>query len=124
MPKRRLSGYDKFVHADWTKYQEIEQSGKIVLLGEWFVFFKRGWQAELGTAWLPEGKIPQPLSSSPASEAQQDPLMLFRGQEKIQLPSVEIEPKPLPRPALVSLTCDKSLYRVRQDTVRLLIASP
>src|SRR5204862_4059619 len=100
MPKRPLGNYDKFVCPDWTKFQETGQLGNNILLGEWFVFFKAGWQMSLGTAWLPEGKIPQMLSSLPNSDRRQDPLILFRGQEKIHLPSVEIDPKPLPRPSL------------------------
>src|SRR6266702_3024317 len=35
-----------------------------------------------------------------------------------------IKPAALPRPQLVSLTCDKALYRANRDTVRLLIAAP
>jgi hypothetical protein len=125
MAKRRLLAHiDTLVRADWTKSQEIEQLGDTVLLGEWFVFCRAGWQISPGTAGLPEGKKSQTLSSSPNTDLQQDPLILFRGQEKIHLPSVGIDAKPLPRPALISFTCDKSLYRVRRDTVRLLIASP
>src|SRR5262249_38544792 len=76
MPKRRpLGSYDTFVRPDWTKSQETEQLGDTVLLGEWFVFFKAGWQKTLGTAWLPEGNIPQTLSSSSTSDDQQDPLI-------------------------------------------------
>ena len=130
LKRRPLQNSDKFVRPDWTRFQETEQLGNTVLLGEWFVFFNAAWQgqaqgtAPTGTGWLQEGERPEVLSPSPNDNDQQGPLILFRGQEKIRLPSVEIDPKPLPRPALIAFTCDKSLYRVRQDTVRLLIASP
>jgi len=53
------------------------------------------------------------------------PAILFRGQDKeITLPGTRITPTALPRPQLVSLTCDKALYRANRDTVRLLIAAP
>jgi hypothetical protein len=124
MPQRQLQNFDNLVHLDWTKEQDVKQLGDDILLGEWFIFFKQGWHIPPETSWQPEGKLGQLLSSTSNTERLQQPLILFRGNEKIQLPAVSIDPKPLPQPTLISLTCDKSLYRVQHDTVHLLIASP
>ncbi len=80
----------------------FEQFGEDAFLGNWFVFLKATSDVENRT----ESQI------------------LFRGREKLTLPGVEIQPKPMPHTALVSLTSDKTLYHANRDRVRLLIACP
>ncbi len=90
--------------------------GDAALVGKWFVFLKAHWLQRSGMDAL--------LATSGISGAPK-PTILFRGQDKeITLPGTRITPTALPRPQLVSLTCDKALYRANRDTVRLLIAAP
>jgi len=90
--------------------------GDAALVGKWFVFLKAHWLQRSGMDAL--------LATSGISGVPK-PAILFRGQDKeITLPGTHITPTALPKPQLVSLTCDKALYRANRDTVRLLIAAP
>ena len=82
----------------------VAQLGEDALLGSWFVFLKAYAQASQGQNTSPQ--------------------ILFRGNKTLTLPGAEIQPTPLPRCTLVSLTSDKTLYRANRDVVRLLVASP
>jgi len=94
----------------------VNTLGDAALVGKWFVFLKAHWLQRTGMDAL--------LATSGISGAPK-PAILFRGQDKeITLPGTRITPTALPRPQLVSLTCDKALYRANRDTVRLLIAAP
>jgi hypothetical protein len=95
----------------------IENLKDAVLVGNWFVFFKSSWLARSGVdKLLATANIP--VTSAP-------PAIAFRGgKDPLTLPGVHIQPTPLPSPSLVSLTCDKALYRAQRDTVRLLVAAP
>ena len=94
----------------------VNTLGDAALVGKWFVFLKAHWLQRSGMDAL--------LATSGISGAPK-PAILFRGQDKeITLPGTRITPTALPRPQLVSLTCDKALYRANRDTVRLLIAAP
>jgi hypothetical protein len=94
----------------------VNTLGDAALVGKWFVFLKAHWLRRSGMDTL--------LATSGISGAPK-PIILFRGQAKeIALPGARIAPAALPRPQLVSLTCDKALYRANRDTVRLLIAAP
>jgi hypothetical protein len=98
-------------------YSMIENLKDAVLVGNWFVFFKSSWLARSGVdKLLATANIP--VTSVP-------PAIAFRGgKDPLTLPGVHIQPTPLPSPMLVSLTCDKALYRAQRDTVRLLVAAP
>ncbi len=97
-------------------YAMVEALKDTVLIGNWFVFFKPAWLEHSGlNKVLETARIPLPTASS---------AIVFRGKEPLSLPGAHIQPTPLPSPSLVSLTCDKSLYRAQRDTVRLLIAAP
>ncbi len=94
----------------------VNTLGDAALVGKWFIFLKAHWLQRSGMDAL--------LATSGISGAPK-PTILFRGQDKeIALPGAHIKPAALPRPQLVSLTCDKALYRANRDTVRLLIAAP
>src|SRR6266849_8248163 len=94
----------------------VNTLGDAALVGKWFVFLKAHWLQRSGMDAL--------LATSGISGVPK-PAILFRGQDKeITLPGTRITPTALPRPQLVSLTCDKALYRANRDTVRLLIAAP
>ncbi len=94
----------------------VNTLGDAALVGQWFVFLKAHWMQRSGMDAL--------LATSGISGAPK-PAILFRGQDKeITLPGARITPAALPRPQLVSLTCDKALYRANRDMVRLLIAAP
>jgi len=105
---------DQFV--SMTDFAMVEQLGDAVLLGNWFVFLKAEWLQRSGLERLLEQAN---VAGTPARSA-----IVFRGKETITLPGARIVPTPLPTMKLVSLTCDKALYRAKQDTVRLLIAAP
>src|SRR5947209_5680838 len=109
-----LSTYDPLVTI--SDMSAIQQLGDAALLGNWFVFLK--------PEWLTRSGMTQLLAASGLVEPLARPIVLFRGKETLTLPGVKIAPTSLPRPMLVSLTCDKALYRVRRDTIRLLIAAP
>jgi hypothetical protein len=95
----------------------VNALGDAALVGQWFVFLKAHWLQRSGMDTL--------LTTSGIAGAAAKPVILFRGQDKeIALPGAHIKPAALPRPQLVSLTCDKALYRANRDTVRLLIAAP
>src|SRR5215472_2920482 len=97
----------------------VNTLGDAALVGKWFVFLKAHWLQRSGMDAL--------LATSGRSAISGDakPVILFRGQDReIALPGARIKPADLPRPQLVSLTCDKALYRANRDTVRLLIAAP
>ncbi len=97
--------------------QLINTLGDAALVGSWFVFLKADWLQRSGMDTL--------LTTSGIAGVTPKSAILFRGQAKeITLPGARISPKALPRPQLVSLTCDKALYRANRDTVRLLIAAP
>lgn len=93
----------------------IDTLGDAALLGNWFVFLKAEWLQRSGMHSL--------LATSGLAEITPKPTIQFRGNE-VTLPGAKITAKALPRPQLVSLTCDKALYRANRDTVRLLIAAP
>ncbi len=106
-----LTEYDPLVTI--RQKEIIEQLGDSVFLGNWFVFMK--------------ANMAEKFSSDGATDVEsfnREPQILFRGKNKLTLPGVEIQPKPLPRCDLVSLTSDKTLYRAQRDVVRLLVASP
>ena len=98
-----------------TDFAMVEQLGDAVLVGNWFMFLKPEWLERAGLARVLE------LSGV---ESKVHAAVVFRGKETIMLPSAHIAPTTLPTTRLVSLTCDKALYRAKQDTVRLLIAVP
>src|SRR5437868_5143766 len=109
----------KLVHDPYvsiTDFSMVENLGDTALLGNWFVFLKADWLKRSGMAQL--------LEPSSLLEAFARPTIVFRGKEEITLPAARIAPTPLPGVNLVSLTCDKALYRANRDTVRLLIAVP
>jgi hypothetical protein len=115
MPSQKpLPNYDSRVTFSYASTGQ--QFGDSILLGHWFVFVKPDWIQRTGFEQL--------LTLSGLTEQQIKPAILFRGKAKITLPGVEITPTPLPQPVLASITCDKQLYRVNRDTVRLLIAAP
>lgn len=94
----------------------VNTLGDAALVGKWFVFLKAHWLQRSGMDTL---MATSGIAGTPKS------VILFRGQDKeIALPGARIAPAALPRPQLVSLTCDKALYRANRDTVRLLIAAP
>jgi len=96
------AGYDPLVSVQ--QRDVFEQFGEYAFLGKWFVFLK--------------------ATDSSQMQERTQPQILFRGKEELTLPGAEIQPTPLPRCTLVSLTSDKTLYRANCDAVRLLIASP
>ncbi len=97
-------------------YSLVNTVGDSALVGNWFVFLKADWLKRSGMDKL--------LATSGIAQVTPKPAILFRGKEEIALPGATIVPSPLPRPNLVTLTCDKALYRANRDTVRLLIAAP
>src|SRR5437588_1245497 len=113
-PQKLLADYDPYVSI--TDFSMVENLGDTALLGNWFVFLKADWLKRSGMAQL--------LEPSSLLEAFARPAIVFRGKEEITLPAARIAPTPLPGVNLVSLTCDKALYRANRDTVRLLIAAP
>src|SRR5713226_9465063 len=115
MPLQKLiADYDP--HVSITDYAMAEKLGDTALLGNWFVFLKADWLNRSGMAQL--------LQPSSTGETFARSSIIFRGKEEITLPSARITPTVLPTTRLVSLTCDKALYRANSDTVRLLIAAP
>ena len=113
-PQKLVADYDPLVSI--TDFSMLENLGDTAFLGNWFVFLKEEWLKRSGMARL--------LESSSVVEAFARPTIVFRGKEEITLPAARIAPTPLPGVNLVSLTCDKALYRANRDTVRLLIAAP
>ena len=113
-PQKLVADYDPLVSI--TDFSMLENLGDTAFLGNWFVFLKEEWLKRSGMARL--------LESSSVVEAFARPTIVFRGKEEITLPAARIAPTPLPGVNLVSLTCDKALYRANRDTVRLLIAVP
>lgn len=109
-----LATYDPLVTI--SDQQATQQLGDAALLGNWFVFLK--------TEWLIRSGMAQLLSPSSITQTLAKPNIIFRGKEPITLPGAKIMPTPLPRANLISLTCDKALYRVKRDTIHLLIAAP
>ena len=102
-------------HITIQQWDRVQQLGEGVFIGNWFVFVRAN------------SLMAAQLSSQSAVDTGTfllEPRVLFRGKEKLSFPGVEIEPTPLPQCTLLSLTSDKSLYRLNRDTVRLLIASP
>ncbi len=112
MPPQKLANYDPYVNI--SDYALVNTLGDAALVGNWFVFLKADWLERSGMDKLL-------ITSGVAATAK--PAILFRGQE-IALPGARVAPMALPRPNLVSLTCDKALYRANRDTVRLLVAAP
>src|SRR5690242_9446423 len=87
----------------------VEQLGDTVLLGNWFVFLRAEWLKRSGMSQLfPVAGTGEYLARS---------TVLFRGKDTLTLPGARVAPTALPRPNLVSLTCDKALYRANRDTV-------
>src|SRR5947208_2428160 len=113
-PQKLVADYDPLVLI--TDFSMLENLGDTAFLGNWFVFLKAEWLKRSGMARL--------LEPSSVVEAFARPTIVFRGKEEITLPAARIAPTPLPGVNLVSLTCDKALYRANRDTVRLLIAVP
>jgi hypothetical protein len=91
----------------------VQKLSDLALLGNWFAFLKPQWLERSGLDML--------LASGGRGAPR--PAIIFRGQN-ISLPGATIAKKALPAVRLLSLTCDKALYRARRDTVRLLIAAP
>src|SRR5438105_4802296 len=111
-PQKLVADYDP--HVTITDFSMVETLADTALLGNWFVFLKAAWFQHSGLAQL--------LEPSSAGEQLARATIAFRGKrEDITFPSVRISPTPLPTTNLVSLTCDKALYRANRDTVRLLI---
>src|SRR5258708_1016127 len=113
-PQKLLADHDPHVHI--TDFSMLATFGDTALLGSWFVFLKSDWFKRAGIA--------QFLESAAGGQSSPKPAILFRGKQEIVLPALRIAPTSLPRVALVSLTCDKALYRAHHDTVRLLVAAP
>lgn len=110
-----LAAYDPTISI--SDHSLINTLGNAALVGTWFVFLKADWLRRSGMDTL--------LATSGVPTAAAKSAILFRGQAKeITMPGARISPKALPHPQLVSLTCDKALYRANRDTVRLLIAAP
>lgn len=114
LQQTRPANYDPSVHI--SDFSLVEKLGDAALIGKWFVF--------LSADWLKRSGMDRVLAISGIAGASAKPAVLFRGKEEIALPGASISPTPLPRPQLISLTCDKALYRANRDTVRLLIAAP
>src|SRR5438270_7388998 len=93
----------------------VEKIGDAALVGKWFVFLK--------AEWLRRSGMDKMLAISGVAQTTPKSAILFRGKEELALPGATIAPTPLPRPELISLTCDKALYRAQRDTVRLLLAA-
>lgn len=83
-----------------------EQFGDTALLGNWFTFLTQEWFQRFS-----------------AESAHSDSHILFRGHD-ITLPGVKLTARTLPEVKLLSLTSDKSLYRLNRDTVHVLVAAP
>src|SRR5437867_7151737 len=115
MPLRKPLA-DNDPHVSITDFSVLEKLGDTALIGNWFVFLKAEWLHRSGMAQL--------MEMSGATETTGRSSILFRGKEEITLPGARISPNPLPTVNLVSLTCDKALYRANRDTVRLLVAAP
>jgi len=112
--RNSLPDHDQLLRvSDWSMPQQL---GDSVLLGNWFVFLK--------AEWLQRSGMEVALAATSIDSSHAKPAIVFRGKETLKLPGIQIDPKPLPPADLVAITCDKSLYRVGQDTVRLLLASP
>jgi hypothetical protein len=112
-PTPPSSAYDARITI--TQRDIVQKLGEGIFVGNWFLFVNAN--SMMGAQ----------LSSLRAVDTGTffvGPSILFRGKEKLTLPGAEVEPTPLPTCELVSLTSDKSLYRLRRDTVHLLIASP
>ena len=92
-------------YVSMTDFAMVEQLGDAVLLGNWFVFLKAEWLRRSGMERLLE-------LTSTLKRAMH--AILFRGKEAITLPGARIAATPLPNESLVSLTCDKALYRAKQ----------
>ncbi|GAC1401694.1 MAG: hypothetical protein NVSMB49_16670 [Ktedonobacteraceae bacterium] len=105
--QRPLTQYDPLVTIQ--QHDVLAQLGESAFLGNWFVFLKANAQS---------------ITDSPQILQRTTPQILFRGKEKLTLPGVEIQPTPLPRCTLASLTSDKTLYRANRDSVRLFVVSP
>src|SRR6266568_3141417 len=114
MPVQQF-GADYEPRVQITDFSMVERLGETALLGNWFVFLEASWLDRSGMAQLLE------LSTGEGQHAR--PTIAFRGKE-VTVPGVRIAPTPLPTADLVSLTCDKALYRANHDTVRLLVAAP
>lgn len=106
--------YDSSIHV--SDYSLVEKLGDAILVGKWFVFLKPDWLSRSG--------MDRVLATSGMQQTEAKAAVLFRGKDEIALPGATISPTPLPRPELVSLTCDKALYAANRDTVRLLIVAP
>lgn len=111
VPSSSGDSFDALVRI--TDDELVRKLGDLALLGDWFAFLKPQWLERSGLGAL--------LASS--AQAVPKPAILFRGQD-ISLPGATIAKKALPAGRLVSLTCDKALYRARRDTVRLLLVAP
>src|SRR5437764_9594358 len=114
MPVQQF-GADYDPRVQITDFSMVERLGETALLGNWFVFLEASWLNRSGMAQLLE------LSASEGQRAR--PTIAFRGKE-VTVPGARIAPTPLPTADLVSLTCDKALYRANRDRVRLLVAAP
>ncbi len=111
--QKPLPSYDPLVSI--SDFSLANTLGDSALVGNWFVFLKSDWLQRSGMDKL--------LASSGVTPVAAKSTIMFRGKE-ITMPGAQISPIALPRPNLVSLTCDKALYRANRDTVRLLIAAP
>jgi hypothetical protein len=111
--QKPLPSYDPLVSI--SDFSLANTLGDSALVGNWFVFLKSDWLQRSGMDKL--------LASSGVTQVAAKSAIMFRGKE-ITMPGAQISPTALSRPNLVSLTCDKALYRANRDTVRLLIAAP
>src|SRR6266487_2174673 len=128
-PQKILADHDPLVRI--TDFSMLATFGDTALLGNWFVFLKTDWfrwagisQFLAADAGSQSDQSSKSSKSSGSSGSSLKPAILFRGKQEITLPALRIAPTPLPRNMLVSLTCDKALYRAHHDTVRLLVAAP
>src|SRR3989442_8689168 len=111
--KQPLPTYDP--HVSVSDGALVNKLGDGALVGNWFFFLKADWLKRSGMDAL--------LAVSGIADVTPKPTILFRGKQ-VSVPGATITPTPLPQASLVSLTCDKALYRANRDTVRLLIAAP
>ncbi|HLX41668.1 MAG TPA: hypothetical protein VKR42_14135, partial [Ktedonobacteraceae bacterium] len=115
MTVQRFQGnYDPYVKI--MDQAAIKRLGNAGLLGNWFVFLTADWSRRVN--------VPGLLEATGSIEPVGQPAIAFRGSNDLTLPAMVVTRKTLPAATLSSLTCDKSLYRARRDTVRLLVAAP
>jgi hypothetical protein len=100
---------------DW----RISLAKDLVMVGRRFAFVRPGWIEADAKDFEQLG-----WNAATVEALKRRGLILFLGEQEVRLLGARIMGQRFSRPDLISLTSDKVLYRVGQDTVRLLIASP